>query len=159
MTDKNIERHSALGSYHYAEDFHRAAVHMAEVQENGGLRLRFGDTVSYHLHMHSIELALKAFLRANGTTNDQLKRLYSHNLTTLLEKCTEYGISLGDNKKHTELVVSWLNQHGKAQTFRYFESGYFELLSILDVRTSNERILAVVKPICLSQETNITNER
>jgi len=72
---------------------------MAEVQENGGLRLRFGDTVSYHLHMHSIELALKAFLRANGTTNDQLKRLYSHNLTTLLEKCTEYGISLGDNKK------------------------------------------------------------
>ena len=61
---EEIDRYAPLGFYHLAEDFYRAAVHSAEESEHFP-RLHY-KLVLYHLHTHSIELALKAFLRAKG---------------------------------------------------------------------------------------------
>jgi hypothetical protein len=71
MTD-GIDRYGPLGFYHLAEDFCRAAVHSANL-ENTKPRLHY-NLVLYHLHTHSIELTLKAFLRAKGIDAKETKK-------------------------------------------------------------------------------------
>lgn len=146
---EDYERHSAIGIYHYAEDFFIAATQLAVAATKGEFRLRFGDTVPYHLHTHSVELVLKAFLRADGVSNDSLKAIYGHKLERLLSDCVECGLALGEHQQHTELVVRWLNAHGRAETFRYFEAGYFSLPALSDVHATNQRLLTAIRPACL----------
>jgi len=81
-----IERYGALGFYHLAEDFHRAAVRSAGLNETKP-RLHY-DLVLYHLHTHSIELALKAYLRAKGIDVKDLKRKFSHGMVDLMAEAT-----------------------------------------------------------------------
>ncbi|MCO6418173.1 hypothetical protein JYK14_18680 [Siccirubricoccus sp. KC 17139] len=144
------DRHSPIGIYYLAEDFLRAAAQSAMAQDSGELRLRFTHFVTYHLHCHSIELALKAFLRARHVSNDALKFKYGHNLKIMLRDACAEGLALQSYEAHTHVIVDWLNACGKAQTFRYSETGYFELPALTDVRATNERLLSAVKSACLA---------
>jgi hypothetical protein len=150
MTESSPDRHSPLGTYHLAEDFFKAAVQLAAAQDNGQLRLRFATLIHFHLHCHSVELALKAFLRATGTGTEDLRRQFGHNLQRLLDAAFAVGLTLGADKGRVRAVVEWLNIHGRAQTFRYFESGYMQLPSLEDVQQSNSYILLAVRDKCIS---------
>ncbi|GGG27252.1 hypothetical protein GCM10010964_13970 [Caldovatus sediminis] len=148
MPGSDIERHGPLGIYHFAEDFFATAVHTAEALDAKRLRLHFGDFVAYHLHAHSIELVLKAFLRTAGVGNDDLRRRYGHDLSALLRDAVAAGMALGGQEEHTREVVDWLNEHGKAQTFRYFEAGSRRLPPLADVKDANRRLLAAARCAC-----------
>ncbi len=145
MEDADVDRHDPVGSYNLGEDFFRAALHLAAAQDNNQLELTFDHTVSYHLHSHSIELVLKAFLRVIGVSNNDLKGRYGHNMKAMLDDTLLGGLMLGRDEERVCVVVKLLNAHGRAQTFRYFEAGYYQLPSLADVRAANERLLEAVK--------------
>jgi hypothetical protein len=142
-----IDRHSALGFYNLAEDFYRAGVHIADSQERRDLKLRFSH-VPYYLHTHSIELALKAFLRANGIEERELKGKFRHGLSDILRKCVELKLETRKPKRTAE-VVSWLDELTRTQQFRYFEGGGIALPAPHEVREANERILKAVQGLCV----------
>src|SRR5260370_31250200 len=80
----SIDRHSARGFYNLAGDFHRAGMYVAESSARRDLKLRFNH-VPYYLHTHSIELALKAFLRASGIEERELRVQFRHGLSDILQ--------------------------------------------------------------------------
>lgn len=140
-----IDRYSPLGFYHLAEDFHRAAVHSAHLKDTKP-RLHY-HLVLYHLHAHSIELALKAFLRAKGIDVKELKNRFSHGMMGLMTAATERKLKVPKPKRSLQ-ILQRLDQLGKVQTFRYFEAGFLSLPALDEVRHLNERLLASVRPAC-----------
>lgn len=141
-----IERYGPMGFYHLAEDFYRAAIHSAGLQDTKP-RLHYS-LVLYHLHAHSIELALKAFLRAKGIDVKELKNKFSHGMTGLMAAATERKLRVGKPKRSLQ-ILERLDQLGKAQTFRYFEAGFLSLPALHEVQQLNERMLLSVRPACI----------
>jgi hypothetical protein len=142
-----IDRYSPLGFYHLAEDFHRAAVHSSALRETKP-RLHYG-LVLYHLHTHSIELALKAFMRAKGVDVKDLKNKCGHGMTGLMTAAIERKLKVRKPKR-SQQILGRLDQLGKVQTFRYFEAGILSLPALEEVREFNERMLTAVRPACIA---------
>lgn len=145
MIKETIDRHSPLGIFNLAEDFHRVANHLLL----GALRLRFQHLLVLSNNVHSIELALKAFLRATGSSNNDLKVKYGHNLDRMFGDAVHNGLSLGVSQEKTRFIVNWLNDLAKDQVFRYFETGALNLPDLEEVDARNALLLHAVKPKCL----------
>lgn len=76
-----------------------------------------------HLYFHTLELGLKAFLRACGLPIEGTWRR-THNLTKLYEECRAQGLVVGeDDRVGLENIVNLLNSGNEDQGFRYFSSG------------------------------------
>jgi len=145
-------RHSPLGFYNLAEDFYRSAIHIAAGTRERHLRLHFQDNVSYYLHTHSIELTLKAFLRAKNITPEDLAgKNLRHRLDKIFTKAIELKLRVA-KPKHTEAITRRLGELAGTQTFRYFETRIVLDMPVLDeVRLANERLLIAVKPVCVKR--------
>src|SRR5262249_10803610 len=104
---KDIDRYSPLGFYNLAEDFYRVAALARDAVTRKHVRLRY-HLVLYHLHTHSIELALKAFLRANGVTMEDLKKKFGHGLLRIYQQCIKSNLTVEEPEKTAE-VIDWLN--------------------------------------------------
>lgn len=141
-----INRYVPLGFCHLAEDFYRAAVHSASLQDTKP-RLHYG-LVLHHLHAHSIELTLKAFLRAKDIDVKELKNKFSHGMTGLMAAATERKLKV-KKPKRSQQILERLDQLGKVQTFRYFEEGYLSLPALHEVQQLNERMLLAIRPACI----------
>jgi hypothetical protein len=75
---------------------------------------------TYYLYFHSIELVLKAFLRAKGLNLDTFRH---HLLTKLYAECKAQGLMIPDVDKHEPTnVVSLMEAGNQYQGFRYFNS-------------------------------------
>ena len=107
MSQQN-HRHAPLGFYHLAEDFYRSAKLTAEANEKRSVLLHYGH-VPYHLHTHSIELALKAFLRTRQVGLNDLSKSFRHDLMKALIKCEELRLKCRKPKRTRE-VVGMLNE-------------------------------------------------
>jgi hypothetical protein len=142
-----IDRHAPIGFYNLAEDFYKAANLCAEANETRTVRFRFSH-VPYYLHTHSIELALKAHLRAQSVTEAELKKSFRHGFVDLLAKCEEMGLKFRKPKR-TRQLVDFLNELTKNQAFRYFYGGARQAPELREMREGNERILTAVRPACL----------
>jgi hypothetical protein len=147
--DSTIDRQSAVGFLIGAEDFYRAAVHLADSRHQRALKLRSNDSISYHLHTHSIELSLKAYLRTKGLSYDEIWKTYWHNLGRLLEASVQLGLRPKKPKRTAQLVES-LNELLKDQASRYRKTQYLTLPTLAEVRSANERLLAAVEPAVLA---------
>jgi hypothetical protein len=141
-----IDRHAPLGFNNLAEDFYRAAILCAKAHENREVRFRFSH-VPYYLHSHSIELALKAFLRVHGVTEVELKKSFRHGFVDLLGRCEQLGLKFRKPKR-TRQLVDFLNELTRRQAFRYFYGGIKQQPALAEVRDGNERILASVHRAC-----------
>jgi hypothetical protein len=145
--NETVDRHAPIGFYNLAEDFRNAAILCATAREEQTVRLKFSH-VPYYLHTHSIELALKAYLRTRGITEAELKNSFRHGFVSLLAKCEELGLKFRKPKRTRELV-HFLNKLTKDQAFRYFYGGGTQLPALHEMREGNERILAAVQPACV----------
>jgi len=106
--NETIDRYAPIGFYNLAEDFYKAAMLCAAAHEKRTVRFKFSH-VPYHLHTHSIELALKAYLRAKSVTEAELKKAFRHGFVDLLAKCEQLGPKFRKPKRTRELV-SFLNE-------------------------------------------------
>jgi len=114
---KDIDRHNPLGFYHLAEDFFRAARYVSRGEGSTAIKLHFS-FVAHHLHAHSIELALKAFLRAKGVPMNTLRYDLGHKLTKVWDECIRYKLKTSKPKRTAQLVA-FVDQLLKVQALRY----------------------------------------
>lgn len=105
--------------------------------------------VGLRLHTRRIELAFKAFLRAKGIGVKELKNKLSHGMTGLMAAAAERKLIVRKLKRSLQ-IVERVDQLGKIQTFRYFESGFLNLPALDEVRQFNERMLTSVRPACIA---------
>jgi len=80
-----------------------------------------------HLYSHAIELYLKAFLRAEGVTEDEIRDMGSgHGLEDLYAECNSLGLAM--SSAEATFFDSMLQYHLKGgheeYQFRYFEKSF-----------------------------------
>ena len=87
------------------------------------LALEHGLPVRY-LYGHAIEMYLKAFLRAEGVTEDALRnnRMYGHRLEDLYTECKSRGLTMNSAEAACfDPVLHYLKKGHEEYQFRYFE--------------------------------------
>jgi len=74
---------------------------------------------------HSLEIYMKCYLLQNGITEDEITRVYRHDLEKLMDKCIEKGFDFSEMEKK-EIVMKY-NKLYKRHTLRYPKSGDHDL--------------------------------
>lgn len=75
----------------------------------------------YLLMAHSIELALKGYLRLRGLATATLaQRQYGHSLQALLNECEQQGFPMHGDRMELRDVVRMLDDSNRRQGLRYF---------------------------------------
>ena len=109
-----------------AREYHDAANELFAVSESRPRVVpnqRPLSSVIGHLYFHTLELGLKAFLRAHGLPIEGTRRR-SHKLTKLYKECQRAGLVVGqDDKVGLENIVGLLESGNECEGFRYFSSG------------------------------------
>jgi hypothetical protein len=113
----------AMAFLNEARAFHKAAntLHAAyEQAEPEGRRSPLSSDPVYFNYFHTVELALKSFLRFHDLAILGTKR-QSHKLTELYDECRDLGLRIGPDDRFTiGNVVSLLTSGNEYQGFRYF---------------------------------------
>lgn len=109
--------YSAIGTFNYAHSF--LAAGQALLKTNLPLGSTHPDSPVEFLHWHAIELFLKAYLLADGMSEDALrKRPFGHDITTLTEEAGKRGLVLTD---HDRSVLSFMATTDDMIDLRYLK--------------------------------------
>ncbi len=113
---------SAMAFLNMAREYQEAADHLLtekERKKHAGDAFVVSDPI-YFLYIHTVELALKAYLRSHNIPILGTQRK-SHNLTDLYEESRSLGLVVGANDRVTiGNIVSLLESGNRYQRFRYF---------------------------------------
>jgi hypothetical protein len=93
----------------------------------------------YFVFSHSIELAFKAFLMANGHYVDFCTKKLSHDLMKASALAETHLLTLSDHRK--AVLQSLALQHSRPYSFRYFDPQGWSAPSFLNVERICRRIL------------------
>ena len=154
----NIERISIAGAtarlsplalHKYAKDFLRAGISL----EASGVPF---SPVQYYLLAHSVELALKAFLSANGITLEELARNYGHSLMKLLRAAENRGITADVSlcSEHIE-EIQHADKYYSEKVFEYPAiseaiKGYPQKPNLVILCSAAELLVTRIEALCLS---------
>jgi HEPN domain-containing protein len=130
-------RTTAHGLLYFAEQFWIAAKATAKPEQRTPEHFRIPSFVAYYLAGHAIELALKAFLRADGRTLDQLKTI-GHDIEKLADESKGSGFSLSDKAR---AVVRLIGGNYTAKRFEYIVTGVYTLPIWTDVEAAVEEVI------------------
>jgi hypothetical protein len=150
MTE-HIDQTPALGLWNYAWEYAEAARQVA-----GEPELR---NVAYFLICHSIELALKAFLRTKGWEARQLKTL-GHNLEAALKEAERVGLKeVCPFEWNFECCLRLLNVQYEAKDFEYIRVAptlhSFTFQQVMNlVLVGTEDLLSNIHPLILDEEAS-----
>ncbi len=136
-----------VGLARYANDYFDAALAADDVL---GKRKGY-ETVApapvMFLIAHSIELALKAYLRSVDVSLDDLKKL-SHNLSKCWEKAVKSGIEEHIKLTNEDLkVLEIINNLHKSNDLRYIRTGYKEFPVFGPLEVLAKKLLDSICPI------------
>lgn len=106
---KHMKALRAQAFYRFGEEFHSVALKAGSLM------------VQAYLLGQALELYLKAFLLASGSTNADVKYKYHHNLVKLLKAAQEGGISVQVSPE-LEKDVAYLNALYATKALQYFAS-------------------------------------
>jgi hypothetical protein len=141
------DRWEPMNFYLSAEDYYKSAISIVQAWESGNLCMNFPLSVPYYLFSHTVELALKGFLRAKGVSKKNLKKKYVHNFRKLIDDCIKRDLPL--EKSECKTAIEWLAEYDReAINFRYVRSGFMTLTDIKSTMLNVERILSIVLPAC-----------
>jgi hypothetical protein len=113
------DRSPPIGLFNTAESYWQAGIALG----TANLRTTHPNAPISFLYYHAIELYLKAYLKLNGYTSDQLRsRKFGHRICCLSEKSAECGLRFEDEDN---AVFSLIATTDAVIRSRYFERGYF----------------------------------
>lgn len=96
------------------------------------------------LYFHTLELGLKAFLRAHGLPIEGTSRR-SHKLTKLYDECRTLGLVVDqDDRVGLGNIVGLLESGNERQGFRYFSSGSAVTADLTWTREIVQRFIVVI---------------
>jgi hypothetical protein len=137
----------AIAFLNSAREYHDAANELfviADARPQIQNRRQFNNPL-YLLYSHTIELALKAFLRTHNKTR------HHHFLTKLYSESRDFGLVIGaQDKFEIGNIVSLLDSANKGQGLRYFN---FETVTTTDlpwVREVTAELMRAVEPHVLA---------
>lgn len=97
-----------------------------------------------HLYFHTLELGLKAFLRAYGLPIEGTPRK-SHKLTKLYNECRGLGLVVDqDDRVGLGNIVELLESGNEGYGFRYFRSGSVVTADLAWAREIIQRFIVVI---------------
>lgn len=149
---------SAFGTLRYAEDYRLAAKRVIGTDKPIESSLLMP---VYHLLAQSIELSLKAYLRAAGVSSSELKsHNVRHNLAVLRNKAIDLGlgdvIALNDLDNH---VIDTLSTAYRAHEFRYITLGYKSLPFPTEAEDLARKLTRGLHFHCLAVKNGVGPER
>lgn len=125
-------RTNSMGLFNTACSFQAAAIALEEQK----VRSTHRDMPVYLLHLHTLELFLKAFLRAKYTAAQLRSRELGHNLPVLVEKALEMKLVI-PKKDRAVIALCDLDVVFGA---RYIRTGYQRLPRTEDLRAICARL-------------------
>jgi hypothetical protein len=117
MDTSSDDRTTALGLFNYARSYRGSADHLLLAK----LKLTHPHAPLTFLYYHAIELFLKAYLRSQDHSVDQLKQV-GHRINKLAAKAQSCGLILDDEDKE---VLSLVAEADNVIRSRYIETGAF----------------------------------
>ena len=136
------ERTTSFGLLRYANEYQRASVVVKE-QDNASV-------VPYMLLAHSLELALKAYLRTRGATLDEL-RLLGHSLPDLHREALDRSIGrLWPQAAELLPTLELLDAANHRQGLRYIITGVTHYPDWTAATSLAEGLIAALIEPCLS---------
>ena len=139
-----MDQVTAAGLWRFSSDYCDAAF---ETQRSKGNAF-FDPT--YYLHGHSIELALKGFLRGRGTSAKVLKDKYGHNLKLLLTECSRRKLGSVVSLPHDEKkVICLLGETYSRKRFEYILTGTIRVPPLIGLRFVNRKLVSGLRDFCI----------
>jgi hypothetical protein len=143
----------AMAYLNMAREYHEAANQLLSVCQRRpriGSRRGLSDPINF-LYFHTIELALKSFIRFHGH-----RIRHSHKLTELYEECRTLGLVIGSDDRFTiGNIVSLLESGNEYQGFRYFN---LKSTFIPDSPWTREVVEALVRAIAAHAEVRAKDD-
>jgi HEPN domain-containing protein len=116
--DDEDGRTQPLGLFNVAE----AYWHAAKALQNTKRKTPHSNSPIWFLYYHSIELYLKAFLRAHGHTAKQLRLKYSHDMGRIQKRAEKLGLFFEDEDLEVLHIMATTDAVIRS---RYHKTGYF----------------------------------
>jgi len=135
-----------FGFYRYADEYHQAA--------NAIIPRNSFSPVPYYLYCRSLELGLKAYLLTKGLSQKDLKLIFGHNLTKLLNKAKRKGLlRIFSIERTEEEVIRNANVYYKSKALEYFDlyragTGYRDLPELTELAKITSNLLASIEREC-----------
>jgi len=130
----------AMAFFNFAREYQKAANQLLDLEPSLTNPI-------YFLYFHTVELALKAFLRSFNTPILGTKR-QSHKLTELYEECRSLGLRIGPSDRfEIGNIVGLLETGNEYQGFRYFNLKSAATADLLWTREVVEQLMQGVEPI------------
>jgi len=138
MTITKDDRTTDVGLYHFAQSYRLAA----DFLENGPDRPHstHPEEPRDFLYIHAIELYLKAFLRLQGKTVDDLKAI-GHDIPKLAKLVAGYGVILDVQVGGILELLTFENVFGA----RYIVTGYYHRASTAGLKHAAAELHAIVR--------------
>jgi hypothetical protein len=148
MTTKPRDRTNSLGLWTEAHQFYTASNILINSKNSDVV------TPSYYLACHSIELALKAFLRGNGMSLEELKcRKIGHDLEKALAQAISSGLeSYIVLTEADHLAIQTINVPYKSKELEYIVTGPKSYPLIEHLLTLNSDLLNNIKSFCIDKK-------
>lgn len=116
--DDDDDRTTEMGLFNFAHSYWRSAVALQEAH----VKATHPDDPICFLYMHAVELYLKAFLRAQGVSVQDLRDKYGHRLRRLAEAARSDGLQFDDEDTEVVGLIDDLD----VTTVRYIRTGAFK---------------------------------
>jgi hypothetical protein len=104
-----------------------------------------GNYPLYLLYGHGIELALKAFLISQGTTDKALRNI-RHDLDRALRAARKHSSFIRLSKTDIQ-IIRWANEYYKRKEFEYLFTGFKSLPQPADLAAVAKHVLAELQPV------------
>jgi hypothetical protein len=154
-TMNDEQRTTAFGLWRFAEDYLNAALLVKRPAESFRDNLEIS-IPAYFLAGHSIELSLKAFLRARGVSVGDLRsKAYGHNLEAILRESRRRKLGLVVSLTKTDIdSVFLLNQVYKPKELEYIVTGYRQFPAYGALVVCAKKLVQGLKDYCYKKSFN-----
>lgn len=116
-TSDEDDRTTPFGLFNFAHSYWRSAAALRTIK----VQATHPDDPAWFLFCHAIELFLKAFMRAQGTSVKELRDKYGHNVVKLAKAAEKAGLHFDDEDRD---VITLMDRMG-ILTLRYIRTGAF----------------------------------
>lgn len=154
---RDEQRTLAFGLWRYAEQYLNAALAVQQPAESIAERLKQNISIpAYFLVGHSVELSLKAFLRAKGMSVSELaSKRYGHNLESLVRESKRRKLGVAVRLKKVDVdAVLLLNQSYKPKDLEYIVTGSGQLPAYDVLAACATKLVRGLKRYCYDKTFN-----
>ena len=112
------DRTTPFGLFNYARSYWQSAVHLHDAK----VKVTHPDAAITLLLAHAVELYIKAYLRLQGLSAEDLKTSFGHDFRKLVEEGQARGLHFDDEDKE---VAAILTEQESIRRSRYIETGSY----------------------------------